>query len=668
MKKILFALFTMLTLITQAQVKVGNNPTSINASAVLEAESTTQGFLPPRMTTVQRDAINSPTVGLMIYNTDTKCTETFLGIGAAGTSTTGWKNLCKANINAVFQSSTLNCTGTLSGNYVATVGMNSDNYKNVTVTTTAAGDYTVSTNEVNGVIFKAEGTIQSVGTGTILKLLASGTAIDAGTFTYTVTLSGQTCTFNVTFLNPPAQLVGDAVNCVSGSPAAGTYSVGNAMTASNTKQVTVTPESIGFCNIETDVQNGVKFSLSTTFNSGQLGVLQTLNLVASGTPTTSGTFTYTVGGTDVSNGCTFTVTYACLKIATGHFVNNAAGNKSFSLTTANSGKIIYFSNADIWSSSSGSYICNQTKFDGTTITNNSFIAPSNAVNVYQNLFTIGESNVLAAGSHTIEVNRTCGSDMQYNKLQYIFIPNPVGCSEGITSGMLTPLGQISVNNTPAAYNHRYIITSPSSGKMILMPSLNMWTSNINNSLAYDIKVNGTTVENVRQASNSPIDVYQEIPGLAVANVSSGTVNVDIAPIAGFNGVTAPSMQWIHVPSTSNVTTGILSSQTVNNSPAASSHRFTLTAPAAGKYVLIGQAGLWQNSTSSQIEYAVKNGSTILETVTLGATNPNNVYQTLTYATEMSVGAAGTVNIDYVPTPGKFQGIGDVKLLWIFIPD
>jgi hypothetical protein len=43
-----------------SQVKVGDNPNTINPSAVLEAESTNKGFLPPRMSTAQRMAINSP--------------------------------------------------------------------------------------------------------------------------------------------------------------------------------------------------------------------------------------------------------------------------------------------------------------------------------------------------------------------------------------------------------------------------------------------------------------------------------------------------------------------------------------------------------------------------------------------------------------------------------
>lgn len=45
--------------------------TSPNASALLDVASTTKGFLPPRMTTTQRDAISSPVEGLVIHNTTT---------------------------------------------------------------------------------------------------------------------------------------------------------------------------------------------------------------------------------------------------------------------------------------------------------------------------------------------------------------------------------------------------------------------------------------------------------------------------------------------------------------------------------------------------------------------------------------------------------------------
>lgn len=47
----------------------GSNP---HPSAILELKSAEKGFLPPRLTTVERDAIDSPAEGLLIFNTDCK--------------------------------------------------------------------------------------------------------------------------------------------------------------------------------------------------------------------------------------------------------------------------------------------------------------------------------------------------------------------------------------------------------------------------------------------------------------------------------------------------------------------------------------------------------------------------------------------------------------------
>ena len=54
-----------------AQVGIGTTEPDI--SAALEIASTDSGFLPPRLTRAQRNALNNPARGLMIYNLDEDC-------------------------------------------------------------------------------------------------------------------------------------------------------------------------------------------------------------------------------------------------------------------------------------------------------------------------------------------------------------------------------------------------------------------------------------------------------------------------------------------------------------------------------------------------------------------------------------------------------------------
>ena len=53
----------------QTFVKLGSTPTTYTVSASFEIESTNRGFLPPRMTTTQKNAIVSPVAGLIVYDT-----------------------------------------------------------------------------------------------------------------------------------------------------------------------------------------------------------------------------------------------------------------------------------------------------------------------------------------------------------------------------------------------------------------------------------------------------------------------------------------------------------------------------------------------------------------------------------------------------------------------
>lgn len=55
-------------ILNQSQQVYINPAANIYPSAQLAVDSTTRGFLPPRMTTTQRNAIASPAVGLMVYD------------------------------------------------------------------------------------------------------------------------------------------------------------------------------------------------------------------------------------------------------------------------------------------------------------------------------------------------------------------------------------------------------------------------------------------------------------------------------------------------------------------------------------------------------------------------------------------------------------------------
>lgn len=61
---------------------------SPSQSATLAIESTTGGFLPPRVTSAERDAFDSPQAGLIIFNVTSERLELYNGAAWVGLSTT----------------------------------------------------------------------------------------------------------------------------------------------------------------------------------------------------------------------------------------------------------------------------------------------------------------------------------------------------------------------------------------------------------------------------------------------------------------------------------------------------------------------------------------------------------------------------------------------------
>ena len=72
MKKFFFLSFIILSFFTSFAQNVAINATGSlpDNSAMLDVSSTTKGFLPPRMTLSQRNLINQPATGIIIYQTD----------------------------------------------------------------------------------------------------------------------------------------------------------------------------------------------------------------------------------------------------------------------------------------------------------------------------------------------------------------------------------------------------------------------------------------------------------------------------------------------------------------------------------------------------------------------------------------------------------------------
>jgi hypothetical protein len=66
---------------------IGINTATPEGSSILDLSSTSKGFLPPRMTTSQRDAIVSKAEGLTIFNISTKCFEVWSGLS--------WISMCE---------------------------------------------------------------------------------------------------------------------------------------------------------------------------------------------------------------------------------------------------------------------------------------------------------------------------------------------------------------------------------------------------------------------------------------------------------------------------------------------------------------------------------------------------------------------------------------------
>ena len=282
----------------QAQLLLGEGGRPADPAAVLELGGNTRGFLLPRMTTAQRNAINMGSFprGLMIYNTDNNCVEYW--------NDSKWVSKCDCVAPPSAVVNDLQCqNAVVSTPFIA--GVRATGFIRVPYKGGNGGAYrTIRVNSTGVLGLTATAPADAVATGDdSLLLTVTGTPDRSGTAIFSISLGGRSCNVNVTVnnsTNPGTNGTGDVSGWACTGALSGTLTAGTAVSGV-TKVITATVTKVGTYNISTTV-NGVTFSAMGTFTgTGN----QNITLTASGIPAAAGTFTYRLNTVPY---CEFTVT------------------------------------------------------------------------------------------------------------------------------------------------------------------------------------------------------------------------------------------------------------------------------------------------------------------------------------------------------------------------
>jgi hypothetical protein len=179
----------------------------------------------------------------------------------------------------------INCANSrIVGNFYVAKALDSSNKLQLELDVSSVGTYNLTTNEINGFRFSDTGRFTRTGVQTIT-LKGNGQPIAIGSFTFTITRNGNTCSFIVNVQNAP---INNAVFTLAGAPnscdtptVSGLYVINTVLGSSNTVQLKVNVLSIGAYRFQTDTVNGIYFSTSGNFaNTG----IQFVTLNGTGTP------------------------------------------------------------------------------------------------------------------------------------------------------------------------------------------------------------------------------------------------------------------------------------------------------------------------------------------------------------------------------------------------
>jgi hypothetical protein len=182
------------------------------------------------------------------------------------------------------------CTdAVVTGNYQAGNTLDLNNKVTLSVNVSIIGNYSITTNTVNGISFSGSGSFTTPGIQTIV-LTGSGVPIAGGTFDISPGVNG--CDFPVDITGTAVYSLNESSGNCSSFSISGSYAAGTALTATEFATVSVTISAIGAYTISTERINGISFSASGIFTSPGIQIVQLNGL---GTPLAAGTFSYTPG-------------------------------------------------------------------------------------------------------------------------------------------------------------------------------------------------------------------------------------------------------------------------------------------------------------------------------------------------------------------------------------
>ena len=245
-------------------------------TAILDLQSSDRGLLLPRLTQAQRDAIQSPATGLMIFNTTSVCLEINFGTPSAPM---WWPYTCRGSIGA------LDCaSATANGNLTA--GFPATASRSIPYTGGNGGPHpgqTVNSTGVTGLTATLPAGNFANGGGNLVYNI-TGTPAGAGTASFALDIGGQACMLSVTVVLPPGVI--SSLNC-GGAVIAGTLTCSQASSG----VIASIPYTGG---------NGGTYAMQSVSSTGVTGL--TATLLAGVLGNGGGNLPYAITGTPVSYG------------------------------------------------------------------------------------------------------------------------------------------------------------------------------------------------------------------------------------------------------------------------------------------------------------------------------------------------------------------------------